>query len=424
LDVAVGRCEGIGVNSWQDLPAPNTDPRGLDEWFGRSGVGPLAGIVVADLSRVLAGPYCTMLLADLGATVIKIESPEGDETRSWRPPVHAGEATYYLSVNRNKHSIVLDLNRADDVATAREIIDRADVLVENFKPRGLVRFGLDYDSVVRSNPSIIYASITGFGDAGGTGLPGYDLLVQAMSGMMDLTGSPDTDPFRSGVAVFDVITGLHTVMGVLAALNHRHNTGEGQLVKLNLLSSALSGLVNQTGAYAIGGIVPHRLGNAHPSIYPYEPFRTGDGQLVLAVGNNRQFERLCDAIGVPELPADPQFAMNHERSINRDVLRPLLVTALKARSASEWYEALSRQGVPCAPILDVAGGVRMAEKLGLDPIARTADTDMPAIRHPVEFSTTEATYDLAPPPLDASGEHIRQWLSATRTPLSEVLPLP
>ena len=352
-----------------------------------------------------------MLLADLGATVIKIESPDGDETRTWRPPEHDGEATYYLSVNRNKHSIVLDLTEPGDARTARQIVDRADVLIENFKAGGLRRFGLDYESVVTTNPAVVYASITGFGDGAGAALPGYDLLVQAMSGMMDLTGDPGGEPFRSGVAVFDIMTGLHTGLAVLAALNHRHVTGVGQLIKLNLLMSALSGLVNQTAAYAIGGVVPRRLGNAHPSIYPYEPIATADGQLVLAVGNNRQFARLCEALEVPELSSDLRFVTNHLRSLNRETLRPLLVERLGARSALEWYETLSPHGVPCAPILDVAGGLQMAQDLGLDPVAHTTDVGMPTVRHPAQFSATPPTYDHAPPALGASGERIRQWLA-------------
>lgn len=356
-----------------------------------------------------------MLLADLGATVIKIESPDGDETRSWRPPVHEGESTYYLSVNRNKHSVVLDLRDPADLEIARQLADRADVLIENFKPSGLARFGLDYDAVAATNPRIVYASITGFGTAAGATLAGYDLLVQAMSGMMDLTGSPGSEPYRSGVAVFDVITGLHTALGVLAALHHRHESGVGQHLELNLMSSALSGLVNQTGGYAIGGVVPHRMGNAHPSIYPYEPVRTADGQLVLAVGNNRQFARLCEAIGVGDLIDDPRFVTNQQRSAYRDELRPLLVRGLSGRTAAEWYEILSPLGVPCAPILDVRGGVQMAIDLGLEPVVATGPSGLPGVRHPVEFSVTPATYDYEPPTLDSAGDRVRGWLAATST---------
>jgi crotonobetainyl-CoA:carnitine CoA-transferase CaiB-like acyl-CoA transferase len=240
-----------------------------------------------------------------------------------------------------------------------------------------------------------------------------------MSGMMDLTGSPDSGPYRSGVAVFDVITGLHTAIGVLAALNHLHATGEGQRVKANLMSSALSGLVNQSGAYVIGSVVPHRMGNAHPSIYPYEPIETADGQLVVAIGNNRQFELLCSTIGAPELPTNPCFATNRQRSAHRDELRPLLVAALASRSAPEWYDLLSVVGVPCAPILDVAGGISMAERLGLDPVVHCGDSGVPAVRHPLEYSATAVTYDFAPPTLNSSADRVRGWLAATRNALSE-----
>src|SRR3712207_6066607 len=246
------------------------------------GRGPLAGLLVADFSRVLAGPYATMLLADLGAEVVKVESPAGDDTRSWAPPVRDGVSTYYLGVNRNKRSIALDLTDDDDAAAARELARRADVLVENFKPGGLARFGLDYATVAEGNPGIVYASISGFGSGPeGRKLPGYDLIVQAISGLMSLTGDPDGDPYRAGVAVFDVMAGLHATIGVLSALNLRRETGRGQHVEVNLLSSALSGLVNQTSAYVAGDVVPFRMGNSHPSLFPYEPLPCSDGDLIV-----------------------------------------------------------------------------------------------------------------------------------------------
>lgn len=387
----------------------------VNELFGRSGTGPLSGIVVADFSRVLAGPFCTMLLADLGAVVIKVESPEGDETRSWRPPVHGDESTYFLSINRNKHSIVLDFSSEGDRVIAREIAAKADVMLENFKPGGLKKFGLDYESVSAINPEIIYGSITGFGTTGGANLPGYDLLVQGISGMMSLTGAQDTDPFRCGVAVFDVMTGLLSAVGVLAALHHRTQTGEGQLVELNLMSSALAGLVNQSGAYAISGTVPTRMGNAHPSIYPYEPFSTRDGQLILAVGNDGQFRRLCESLGCASLVDDPRFATNVQRSVHRDELRPILTEYLSARTAAEWFEALANLGIPCAPILDVKGGVETAERLGLDPIVTLGEGDsaISTIRNPIGFSRTQPSYDLIPPTLDNGSALIREWITSS-----------
>src|SRR3984885_3875913 len=295
--------------------------------------GPLAGLLVADFSRVLAGPYCTMILGDLGAEIIKVEGPGGDDTRHWVPPVRDGESTYYLSINRNKRSILLNLRDDKDRAAAAELARRADVLVENFKPGGLRQFGLDYDAVRATNPAVIYASITGFGAGGGAHLPGYDMIVEAMSGLMSLQGDADGPPYRAGVAVFDVISGLQTAIGVLAALDHRRRTGEGQLVEVNLMAAALAGMVNQTGAYASAGVVPHRMGNAHPSLFPYEPLPTGEGDLVIAAGNNAQFQNLCAVLGVPELAQDARFAANSGRTANRDQLRPLLVDRLKQRGA-------------------------------------------------------------------------------------------
>jgi crotonobetainyl-CoA:carnitine CoA-transferase CaiB-like acyl-CoA transferase len=233
--------------------------------------------VVADFSRVLAGPYATMLLADLGAEVIKVEGPGGDDTRGWVPPTRGDVGTYYLAVNRNKRSIVLDLKDPDDLEVARALSARADVFIQNFKPGGLARFGLDYDCVRGRNEAVIYCSISGFGAAAGAKLPGYDLLVQGMSGLMSLTGAPDGPPFRAGISVFDVMTGLHSVIGILTALHHRDLTGQGQHVETNLLSTALSALVNQTSAYVAGGVVPARMGNAHLSLFPYEPLQTATG---------------------------------------------------------------------------------------------------------------------------------------------------
>src|SRR3954463_13299278 len=237
-----------------------------------SRTGPLAGLLVADFSRILAGPYATMLLADLGAEVVKVEGPRGDDTRTWQPPVRDGASTYYLGVNRNKRSVALDLKDPGDVALAKELARRADVLVENFKPGGLARFGLDYATVAAGNPGVVYASISGCGRGpGGPPRPGYALIVQAISGLMSLPGGPDGEPYRAGVAVFDVMAGLHATIGVLSALNLRHETGRGQHVEVNLLASAMSGLVNQTSAYVAGGVVPYRMGNSQPSPFPYEP---------------------------------------------------------------------------------------------------------------------------------------------------------
>ena len=375
--------------------------------------GPLSGMLVADFSRVLAGPYCTMLLADLGADVIKVESPAGDDTRSWVPPVtEDGVSTYFLAINRNKRSVALDLKDDGDRALAQELARRADVFVQNFKPGGLTRFGLDYDAVNALNPSVIYASISGFGSAGGKDMPGYDLMVQAMSGLMSLTGDPTGPPYRAGISAFDVIAGLHTTIAILAALNHRNATGEGQHLDASLMASAMSGMVNQTSAYAAGGVVPYRMGNSHPSLFPYEPLPTGDGDLIVAAGNNAQFRKLCDVIGAPELPVDPRFATNPGRTANRDILRPLLAEKLAAKSAADWFDLMLAVGVPCGPINTVDKGIAFAEKIGLDPIvtAGAGEKSRPTMRHPVTFSKTPASYPLAPPELDEQGEEIRAWL--------------
>jgi crotonobetainyl-CoA:carnitine CoA-transferase CaiB-like acyl-CoA transferase len=383
-----------------------------------SGRGPLSGLLVADFSRILAGPYSTMLLADLGAEVVKVESPGGDDTRTWQPPVREGVATYYLGVNRNKRSVALDLEDPADVALAQELARRADVVVENFKPGGLGRFGLDYAGVSAVNPGVVYASISGFGSGpGGASLPGYDLIVQAISGFMSLTGDADGEPYRAGVALFDVMAGLHATIGVLAALNHRHETGQGQHVEVNLLSSALSGLVNQTSAYVAGGVVPFRMGNSHPSLFPYEPLPCADGELIITAGNDGQFRRLCEVLGVPELVEDPRFRRNEDRTANRDDLRPLLVERLRTRSKMDWFRDIIGAGVPCGPINTIDQGVAFAEEIGLDPVVAVGEGEaaVPSVRNPISFSATEPEYRLPPPTLDEHGAEIRRWLAEPAT---------
>ena len=378
--------------------------------------GPLDGLLIADFSRVLAGPYCTMLLGDLGATVIKVESPTGDDTRTWAPPVRDGVSTYYLAINRNKRSVTLDLKNPEDLRLAQELALRADVFIENFKPGGLARFDLDYDAIKQRNPGIIYASISGFGTAEGASLPGYDLVVQAISGLMSLTGDQDGPAYRAGISVFDVMAGLHAAIGILAALNHRNHTGEGQHVELSLLASALSGLVNHTSAYVAGGVIPTRMGNAHPSLFPYEPLPTADRELIIIAGNNGQFRNLCKVLGLPELPHDPRFANNEDRTRNRDLLRPLLVERLRTKTAGEWFHALSEAGVSCGPINSIAGGVAFAREMGLDPVVEVGagDDAVPMIRNPITFSATPARYEAPPPALGQDNESIRAWLNQPR----------
>ncbi len=375
--------------------------------------GPLAGLLVADFSRVLAGPYATMLLADLGADVIKVEGPGGDDTRSWRPPARGEVSTYYLSINRNKRSIVLDLKDDDDLAAARELARRADIMIENFRPGGLRKYGLDHAAVAAANPGVIYASISGFGSGAGASLPGYDLIVQAMSGLMSLTGDPDGPPYRAGISVFDVVTGLHAAIGILAALRHREATGRGQHLEVNLLSSALSGLVNQTSAVVAGGVVPYRMGNAHPSLFPYEPLPTADGDLIITSGNDAQFRRLCEVLGLPDLPDDPRYSDNDGRIAHRAELRELLVERLRQRTKMEWFRDLTAAGVACGPINTVDGGVAYAEELGLAPVVEVGEGDrmVPSIRNPITFSETPPRYHLPPPRLGEHGAEIREWLA-------------
>ncbi len=368
--------------------------------------GPLAGLLVADFSRILAGPYATMLLADMGADVVKVEGPGGDDTRTWQPPVRDGISTYYLGVNRNKRSVALDLRDAGDLAAAHELARRADVFIENFKPGGLARFGLDYESVSAANPGVVYASISGFGSGPkGAGLPGYDLIVQAVSGLMSVTGDPGGEPYRAGVAVFDVISGLHATIGVLAALNHRQRTGRGQHVEISLLASAMSGLVNQTSAYVAGGVVPFRMGNSHPSLFPYEPLPCADGELIITAGNDLQFRKLAQV---------PRFGRNEDRTANRDQLRPLLVERLRTRPKMEWFRELTAAGVPCGPINTIDQGVAFADEVGLDPVVVVGKGDeaIPSVRHPITFSATPASYRRPPPALDQHGAEIRRWLAA------------
>lgn len=376
--------------------------------------GPLAGILVADFSRVLAGPYATMLLADLGAEVVKVEGPAGDETRSWTPPTRGEVSTYYLGINRGKRSIVLDLRDEADAVLGRELARRADVLIQNFKPGGLARFGLDHPTVAAANPGIIYASISGFGSGAGAHVPGYDLMVQAMSGLMSLTGDPAGPPYRAGISVFDVNAGNHAVIGILAALHHRAASGLGQHVEVNLLSSALTGLVNHSSAFVAGGVVPYRMGNAHPSVYPYEPLPTADNDLIVAAANDGLFRKLCDVLGIPEIPLDPRFARNADRTVNRDELRPILEERLATRGAVEWFEALTAVGVPSGPINTIDGGFAMAERFGLDPIVEVGEGEraVPTTRHPIRFSATPPGYRRPPPDLDEHGAELRAWLAA------------
>ena len=361
----------------------------------------LAKLKILDFSRVLAGPFATMLLADLGAEVTKIEPPEGDETRQWGPPYDsAGDATYFQAVNRNKRSRVLDLTDPADLDHAQALARETDVLVENFRPGVTERFGLHYEAVRAENPGVVYCSITGFGRGKGAALPGYDLLIQALGGLMSITGSRDGEPQKVGVALVDVLAGLFATVGILAALEHRRDTGEGQRVEVELLSSLLAALVNQASAYTVAGVVPQRMGNQHPSVAPYEPLRCADGELVVAVGNDRQFKALCEALDVPHLASDRRFATNGARVQNRAALRSALEERLAGRTAEAWASSLSGAGVPAGLVNDIGAAFRLARDLGLDPaisIERGDGTRVDLVRNPIGLSSTPPTYRSAPP---------------------------
>ena len=365
---------------------------------------PLAGLRVLDFSRVLAGPLATMQLGDLGADVTKIERPgTGDDTRHWGPPYDPqGQATYFQAVNRNKQSLVLDLSSPTDVARARRLASEADVVIENFRPGLMAEFGLSYDDLRQHNPGLVYCSISGFGQGRGATLPGYDLLIQALGGLMSITGTPEHEPQKVGVALVDVLAGQFATIGILAALRHRDATGQGQRVEIDLFSSLLAGLANQAAAYTSGGVVPARLGNKHPSIAPYELIGTGEGDLVLAVGNDRQFASLVAVVGRPELADDDRFRTNPARVAHRDALHDELTKLLASDCAVNWAAKLTQERVPAGVVNDISAAFALAEDLGLDPIVRLARPDGTQVavpRNPINLSLTPVTYRTAPPDL-------------------------
>ncbi|MFF1920469.1 CaiB/BaiF CoA transferase family protein [Streptomyces sp. NPDC058221] len=378
--------------------------------------GPLSGVLVADFGRVLAAPYATMLLADLGADVIKVERPgTGDDTRAWGPPQVQGEATYYLSVNRNKRSVVLDLRDETDRRRATELVRRSDVLFENFRSGTMEKYDLGYDRARELNPGLVYCSVTGFGAGAGAALPGYDLLIQAVGGLMSVTGPSPGRPVKTGVALVDVLTGLHAVTGALAALRHCDATGEGQHVQVDLLSCLLSSMVNQAGGYTLAGSVPGIMGNRHPSIAPYDVFKAADGPLVIAVGNDRQFAMLCQGADAMDLAADPRFATNAGRVAHVDALTAALEASLAKRSAAEWFELLTPLGVPCGPVNDLAQAFGLAHTLGLSPRATVTGPDgsaMDLVANPIGLSGTPPRYERCPPRLGEHSEDINTWLDS------------
>ena len=372
---------------------------------------PLQGVRVLDLSRVLAGPYCTMVLGDLGADVIKVEPPEGDETRGWGPPFAEGESAYYLCVNRNKRGIVINLKTDEGKKILRDLALQSDVLVENFRPGTLKKFGLDFETLHELNPKLIYCSITGFGQTGSMkDKPGYDFMIQALGGLMSITGEPDGEPMKTGVAVVDLFAGQNAIIAILAALQARTLTGRGQQLDIALFDSQLGWLANVASNYLISGKLPKRHGNAHANIVPYQSFQASDGWFAIAVGNDRQFARLCDLIGKPGFAADEKFATNSARVQNRAELIPLLIDIFKTASVSDWLARLDEAEIPCGPIqnfeqvfsMPVVGEREMLVKMEHPTIGK-----LPLVGSPLKMSDTPVEFRL-PPPL--MGEHTEEVL--------------
>jgi len=378
--------------------------------------GPLDGVLVADFSRVLAGPLAAMFLGDLGATVIKVEQPHtGDDTRAWGPPYVGSMSTYYTSVNRNKRSITLDLADTEDGKLARTLATRSDVMIENFRPGKLAGFGLDAASLRQANPGLVYCSISGFGSGEGAPIMGYDFVVQAVGGLMSITGQPGGEPTKVGVAVVDVLTGLHATIGILAAIRERDRSGLGQEVEVNLLSSLISSLVNQGAACINGAGVPVAMGNRHPSIAPYETLRAKDGPLAVAVGNDRQFRSFAEALGLPEVALDQRFSSNAARVAHRGELADQLEEALKTDTTANWAARLQGAGIPCGPVNDIGAAIALATHLGLDPVVSFPESaqnpPIATLANPLRLELTPVRYERPPPALGADSSAIRRWLA-------------
>jgi crotonobetainyl-CoA:carnitine CoA-transferase CaiB-like acyl-CoA transferase len=361
----------------------------------------LDGIRVVDLSRVLAGPLVAMTLGDLGADVVKIESPQGDDTRRWKPPADAqGRSSYHHAANRNKRSIVLDLKEPADLELARGLCERADVVVSNFLPGRLERFGLDHAAIAARNPGVVHCEITGFGDA--SDLPGYDPIVQAVGGLMSVTGPPET-PSKTGVAIVDVVTALYATVAVLAALYERRDSGLGQRIAIDLLSANLAMLANQSTGFLADGVSPVRLGNDHPSIEPFATYRAADGDLMIGAGNDDQFARLSEVVG---LPFDERFATNELRVANRGAVRAALEERLAAASVASWHERLRAAGVPNGPVQTIGEAFSLAAQVGLDVVDET--DGVRTVRFPARLSRTPASVRRRPPDLDEHGDELRR----------------
>ncbi len=377
--------------------------------------GPLAGLRVFDLTRVLAGPTCTQMLADLGAEVIKIEKPgSGDDTRGFAPPYmpETGESAYFTGVNRNKYSVTLDIAKPQGQAIARRLIAKCDILVENFKVGTLARYGLGYEALSKDHPGLIYCSITGFGQTGPYApRPGYDSLIQAMGGVMSLTGEPEGEPQKVGVPVADLFAGLYGCIGILAALAHRQKTGEGQYIDIGMLDTHVAWLANQGMNYLATGQNPPRLGNQHPNIVPYQVFATEDGHIMLSIGNDPTFARFCHAFGLDHLLADPRFATNAARVENRALVTETLAPVLAAHPTSWWIEKLEELKIGCGPINRLSEVFADPHVQARGMVVEMESDDPPGARvkvlaNPVRLSKTPPSYRIAPPRLGAHTELI------------------
>lgn len=374
---------------------------------------PLEGIKVLDLSRVLAGPYCTMMLGDLGADVIKVERPgEGDETREWGPPDAAGESAYYLCVNRNKRGITVDLKAPEGREIIKKLAARSDIIIENYKVGTLARLGLGYEDIKKINPGIIYCSITGFGQYGPyKDRPGYDFIIQGMGGIMSITGDPDGPPMKVGVAIVDITAGLFACSSILAALYYREKTGLGQYIDISLLDSVVAWLANVGSNYLISGELPKRYGNAHPNIVPYEPFQAKDGVwIALGVGNDRQWRDFCRLAGLEHLADDPRFATNPQRVIHRKELIPIIAEKMKERTSDEWLEELDKLKIPCGPIntLDRVFSDPQVQARGMvAEVPHPKAGKVKLVASPMKFSLTPCIVERHPPLL---GEHTEEVL--------------